>query len=161
MHIQLLSFKIQCLSQWLRTIIVFEFKSTAGSWNVTLSCLFSTLPYHMVNCACMLCHFKREISLVGDFLFAYTTGTTSKHQRAMWLELYRKSIVFLCILVWHVSVPLLAGGYSAGSCDVSKNGAKTHFYCKFWRVLCDKHDKCDSQQKNMNRVHQVIFLWLD
>ncbi len=44
MHIQLLSFKILCLSQRLRTIRVLEFKSTAASWNGTLSCLFMSLP---------------------------------------------------------------------------------------------------------------------
>ncbi len=31
---------------------------------------------------------------------ANTTGTTSKYQRAMWPELYPKSIVFLCIVAW-------------------------------------------------------------
>ncbi len=35
---------------------------------------------------------------------AYTTGTTSKHQRPTWPELYRKLIVFLRIVVWHMSV---------------------------------------------------------
>ncbi len=58
-HIQLLSFKIQCLSQRFRTINVLEFKSTAASWNVTLSCLFLSLllslvePFHMVTWACI------------------------------------------------------------------------------------------------------------
>ncbi len=37
----------------------------------------------------------------------YTTGTTSKHQRAMWPELYPKSILFLHIVAWHMSVPSL------------------------------------------------------
>ncbi len=35
---------------------------------------------------------------------AYTTGTTSKHQRATWPELYPKSIVFLRIVMWHMRV---------------------------------------------------------
>ncbi len=35
---------------------------------------------------------------------AYTTGTTSKHQRATWPELYPKSIVFLPIVAWHMRV---------------------------------------------------------
>ncbi len=35
---------------------------------------------------------------------AYTTGTTSKHQRATWPELYPKSIVFLRIIAWHMRV---------------------------------------------------------
>ncbi len=37
-------------------------------------------------------------------ILAYTTGTTSKHQRAMWPELYWKLIVFLHIVVWHMKV---------------------------------------------------------
>ncbi len=39
---------------------------------------------------------------------AYTTGTTSKHQRVTWPELYPKSIVFLRIVAWHMSVLSLA-----------------------------------------------------
>ncbi len=39
---------------------------------------------------------------------AYTTGTTSKHQRATSPELYLNSIVFLHIVVWHMSVLSLA-----------------------------------------------------
>ncbi len=35
---------------------------------------------------------------------AYTTGTTSKHQRATWPELYPKLIVFLLIVVRHKRV---------------------------------------------------------
>ncbi len=36
---------------------------------------------------------------------AYTTGTTSKHQRPTWPEkLYPKSIVFLHIVAWHMRV---------------------------------------------------------
>ncbi len=60
MHIQLLSFKIWYLSQRFRTISALEFKSTASSWNVTLSCLFSLWslwlaePYHMVKYTCIL-----------------------------------------------------------------------------------------------------------
>ncbi len=40
--------------------------------------------------------------------FAYTTGTTFKHQRATWPELYPKSIVFLRIVACHMSVLSLA-----------------------------------------------------
>ncbi len=43
MHIQLLSFKICCLSQRFHTISALEFKSTSASWNVTLSCSFLSL----------------------------------------------------------------------------------------------------------------------
>ncbi len=35
---------------------------------------------------------------------AFITGTTSKHQRVMWPELYRKLIEFPYIVVWHLSV---------------------------------------------------------
>ncbi len=41
-----------------------------------------TLPYHMVICTCILRHFK-----YANKILAYTTGTTSKHQRATWPEL--------------------------------------------------------------------------
>ncbi len=43
MHIQLLSFKMQRLSQRFRTISALEFKYTAASWNVSSSCLFLSL----------------------------------------------------------------------------------------------------------------------
>ncbi len=60
---------------------------------------------------------------------AYTSGTTSKHQRATWPELYPKSIVFLRIVAWHMKVfshlPNV-WGYGAGCCDVIKNAAKKH-----------------------------------
>ncbi len=58
---------------------------------------------------------------------AYTTGTTCKHQRATWPELYRKLIVFLHIVVWHIRVfsPFLrVWGYSTGCCDVIKRSKK-------------------------------------
>ncbi len=43
-HPTILSFEIRCLSPRFRTISTPEFKSTAASWNVTLSCLFSSFP---------------------------------------------------------------------------------------------------------------------
>ncbi len=58
---------------------------------------------------------------------AYTTGTICKHQRAMWPELYRKLIVFLRIVVWHIRVfsPFLhVWGYGAGCCVVIKCSKK-------------------------------------
>ncbi len=63
MHIQLLSFKIQCLLQRFQTISVPECKSTAASWNVTSSCLFLSLLHN-------------EISPNEDLA---CTTTTSKH----------------------------------------------------------------------------------
>ncbi len=109
-----------------------ESKSTSASWNVTSSCSFS-LPYHLVNWGCVLHHFKQEIcpawrSRSHYAILAYFNGTTSKHQRAMWPELYWKLIVFLCIVVWHMSVCSLVWGYGEGCSDVIKNAAKGHFY---------------------------------
>ncbi len=123
-HIQLLSLKIRCLSQRFQTTIVLEFKFTAASWNVTLSYLFFVIAVPTWStCACILCHFKQEICLVEELVcLAYTTGTTSKHQRFTWPGLYRKLIVFPHIVVWHISVHSLARGYVIrvwlGSCDV-------------------------------------------
>ncbi len=65
---------------------------------------------------------------------AYTTATTSKHQRATWPELCWKLIVFLRIVMWHMKVSARlqhVWGYGAGCCDVIKNAAKTHFYFEF------------------------------
>ncbi len=39
-----------------------------------------------------------------ELALALTTGTTSKHQRVMWLGLYRKLIEYLHIVVWHMRV---------------------------------------------------------
>ncbi len=68
---------------------------------------------------------------------AYTTGTTSKHQRVTWPELYQKSIVFLRIVVWHMRVfshlPNV-WGYSAGCCDVIKKVAKNAFLLRFLKL---------------------------
>ncbi len=65
-----------------------------------------TLQHYIVNCACILHNFMnfwRYRSICMKTL-AYTTGTTSKHQRATWPELYPKSIVFLRIVAWHMRV---------------------------------------------------------
>ncbi len=68
---------------------------------------------------------------------AYTTGTTSKHQRATWPELYPKSIIFLRIVVWHMRVfshlPNV-WGYCAGCCDVIKNAAKNAFLIRILKL---------------------------
>ncbi len=66
---------------------------------------------------------------------AYTIGTTSKHQRATWPELYPKSIVFLRIVAWHMRVfshlPNV-WGYS--------EGMLLHFYSEFWNFLSTEGD---------------------
>ncbi len=50
--------------------------------------------------------YERFENIAGAYVktFVYTTGTTSKHQRATWPELYSKSIVFLRIVAWHMRV---------------------------------------------------------
>ncbi len=48
-----------------------------------------TLPYHMVNCTCILHYFKQEVFPVEDLaILAYTTGTTSKHHSGRNRESY-------------------------------------------------------------------------
>ncbi len=97
--IQLLSFK-------------YDPKSAVASWNGTSSCL---LPSHLANphgqLRMHIASFNEplKISLTLHMwrvvkTLAYTTGTTSEHQMATWLELYPKSIVFLRIVAWHMRV---------------------------------------------------------
>ncbi len=105
MLIQLLSFKYDVCHK------EFDPKSAAATWNETSSCLLpSHLAAHVVNCACILHHLWTFEGIARTYMktLAYTTGTTSKHQRAMWPELYPKSIVFLRIVAWHMSVLSLA-----------------------------------------------------
>ncbi len=97
----------------------------------SLNVYFHYCHYHMVSCLCVLCHFKQEKTsqlfppLEDLAILAYTTVTTSKHQRFMWPELFRNLIVFLHIVMWHISVNSLAQGYMIRvwlkSCDVQKN----------------------------------------
>ncbi len=63
---------------------------------------------------------------------AYTIGTTSKHQRVTWPELYRKLIVFIRIVVWHMSVCSLATCLRC--CDVVKNAAKNVFLIQILKI---------------------------
>ncbi len=66
-----------------------------------------TLQYHVVNCICILHHFMKLEDIARSAYvktLAYTTGTTSKHQRATWPELYPKSILFIRIVAWHMRV---------------------------------------------------------
>ncbi len=140
MHIQLLSFKVRCLSQRFWTIK--EFKSTAASWNATLSCLLSSyfaIPRGQLRMqiASIYETFEDIASSAYVKTLAYTTGTTSKHQRATWPELYRKLIAFLRIVVWHMRVSarlLYVWGYGAGCCDVIKNSAKNAFLLRIFKI---------------------------
>ncbi len=106
MHIQLLSFKYDVLSQRIRTkiscsklkcdFVMFTFIAPAtprGQLSMRVASFYELL--------------KILLALLVKTL-AYTTGTTSKHQRATWPELYPKSIVFLRIVAWHMSVLSLA-----------------------------------------------------
>ncbi len=102
------------------------------------------LPYHLDNWACVLHHFMKHLKIslalhmwrplhtLLELLLniTYTTGTTSKHQRATWSELYRKLIVFQRIVVWHMRLSaclLHVWSYGAGCCNVIKNAAKKYF----------------------------------
>ncbi len=93
---------------------------------MTSSCLFSSLPYQVVNCSSVLHHFKQEISQ----LFPHLKISVSLHTL---LELLlnikgshdvtkRKLIVFLRIVMWHIIVNSLARSYMIRvwlrSCDV-------------------------------------------
>ncbi len=128
MHIQLLSFKYVCHKE-------FEPKSAAASWNVTSSCLLSShfaIPRGQLR-MCIASFYELLKILLALHMWTvvktlvYTTGTTSKHQRTTWPELYPKSIVFLHIVAWHMKVfshlPNV-WGYGAGCCDVIKYTAK-------------------------------------
>ncbi len=60
---------------------------------------------------------------------------------------YRKLILFLHIVVWHMRVSTYLFEVTVQDAAML---SKTHFYFEFWKVLCDK---CDSKQKNMIHVH--------
>ncbi len=154
MHIQLLSFKYDVCHK------EFELKSTAASWNATSSVhhvyFHRNFQHHMVNCTRVFHHFMKleDIARSANVkTLAYTTGTTCKHQRATWPELYRKLIVFLRIVVWHIRVfsPFLhVWGYGAGCCDVVKRSQKCtsrpnfdnlkHYIAWFKSLLSLKHE---------------------
>ncbi len=131
MLIQLLSFKYDVCHK------EFEPKSAAASWNSTSSCLLSshhTIPHDQLRMRIASFYEPLKISPALHTwtvvkTHAYTTGTTSKHQRATWPELYPKSIVFLRIVAWHMRefshLPNV-WGYGAGCCDVIKNAGKKH-----------------------------------
>ncbi len=116
-------------------------------WNVTLSCLLSShFAKPRGHLRMRITSFKailEEHASSAHETLAYTTGTTSKHQRATWPELYEKSIVFLCIAAWHMRVSARlqhVWGYGAGCCEVAKNVAKNVFLIHFINLLsyCDR-----------------------
>ncbi len=112
MHIQLLSFKIRCLSKRFLAISVLNLN------------LMQQVEMRLCHVYFLHCHTtwstahvyyvilsKKILPLKDLTTFAYTTGTTSKHQRFTWPALCRKLIVFLRIVVWHISVHSLTRGY--------------------------------------------------
>ncbi len=136
MYIQLLSFKYDVCHK------EFEPKWTAASWNATSSCLLSS--HFAKPCGHLRMHITSFKAIVEEHAssahktLAYTTGTTSKHQRAMWLELYPKTI-FLRIVAWHMrgSARLQhIWGYGAGCYDVIKNAAKNSFLLRILKLPC-------------------------
>ncbi len=134
MYIQLLSFKIWCPSQWFRSISVLKLNLLAGKLKCDfVKFIFVTLCQTMSSTAhayCVILSKKFPQLKMSQCLaiLAYTTGTTFKHQRTMWPELYRKLIVFLHIMMWHISVNSIARGYVIrvwlGSCDIHKTSQK-------------------------------------
>ncbi len=99
MHIKLLSFKMRCLSQWFWAISVLNLNLLQQVEMWLCHVYFSQL------CMCITSFLKQEISPEEDLTsLAQITGTTSKHQSYKWPELYRMLIVFLDIVMWHISV---------------------------------------------------------
>ncbi len=129
MHIQLLSFKYDICHK------EFEPKSAAASWNATSVMFTFITPCNTTHMRITLFYELLKISLTLHTwtvvkTLVYTTGTTFKHQRTRWPELYRKLIVFLRIVVWYMRVfsPFLrVWSYGAVCCDVIKNAAKNAF----------------------------------
>ncbi len=136
-----------------------EPKSAAASWNSTLSCLLSSHLHGQLRMqVASFYEFLKILLAVLVKTLAYTTGTTSKHQRATSPELYPKSIVFLRIVAWHMGVfshlPNV-WGYSAGCCNVIKNAAKKRISTSnfetssHWNVTAKK------------TIHNMYFRYVD
>ncbi len=97
-----------------------------------------TLPYHVGNCACILHHFMKLLKMS----LALHTWRPLHTLLELLLnikepELYRKLIVFLHIVVWHMRVSthfLHVWGYGAGCCDVIKNTAKNTFLLQILKI---------------------------
>ncbi len=93
------------------------------------------------HASCIILWTFEEHSSSAHETLAYTTGTSSKHQRAMWPELYPKSIVFLRIVVFSHLPTFEVTVQDAAT--LSNTQQKTHFYFKFWNFLATK---CDSKE---------------
>ncbi len=100
MHTQLLSFKIRCLSQNFRPQY---FKSTAASWNVTSSYLFSSffaIPHGQL---CMRIAPFQARNFPGWRSCYPCTHYWNYFQTSTVLK-YTKLILFIRIVVWHMRV---------------------------------------------------------
>ncbi len=90
-----------------------EIKSTAASWNVTLSCLFSSLP-----CTCILCHFKQEIFPLIDLSLVSIIQTNLPLQgldseyatHADWVTETNLSLAILAYTTWYGHCHLVCRG---------------------------------------------------
>ncbi len=157
MHIQLLSFKYDVCHK------EFEPKSTTASWNATSSCLLSShlaTPHGQLRMRIASFYELLKISLRSAYVktLAYTTGATSKYQRATWLELYPNSIVFLRIVAWHMRVfshLLNVWGYGAGM---------LRCYQKRWkkRISIPNFETSSHQNVTANKpIGNVYFMYVD
>ncbi len=115
--------------------------------HVYFHCTCNT-TWSTAHASCIILWTFEDIARSAVKTLAYTTGTTSKHQRATWPELYPKSIVFLCIVAWHMRMfshlPNVWGS-GEGMLWCYQNRWKTHFYSEFWNFLASE---CDSQETN-------------
>ncbi len=118
-----------------------------------------TLQHHVVNAHmyCIILWTFEDIarSTYGKTL-AYTTVTTSKHQRTTWLELYPKSIVFLRIVMWHMRVfsrLLNIWGYGAGM-----------LWCyqkRYKKRISPPNFETSSHQNVTANIGNVYFMYFD
>ncbi len=89
-----------------------EIKSNAVSWNVTLSCLFSSLP-----CTCILRHFKQEISPLEDLAQVSIIQTNLQPQgldseyatQADWVTKSNLPLAILAYTTWYGHCHLVCG----------------------------------------------------
>ncbi len=107
---------------------------------------------------CIILWTFEDIAPSAVTTFTYTTGTTSKHQRTTWHELYPKSIIFLRIVAWHMRVfsPLLnVSGYGAGM---------LRRYQKRWKKRISTPNFETSSHQNVTAkkpIGMVYFMYID
>ncbi len=123
-HIQLFSFRIRWLSQQFPTISVLKLNllQEVEMWlrHVYFHCQTTWSTAHVYY-------------VISNKKFPGLKISLADHRP----ELYRKLIVFLRIVVWHMRVSarlLHVWGFSAGCCDVIKNTAKNAFLLRFLNI---------------------------